>query len=561
MSASISNAQTPTIATSSTATAANNSSAGSSANVAAGSAQPTARSSYANATQKNSSPTIASSAAPPVAVGGPPSAQHGKSSSVSPVNGNAIKPAIPSMPPIVGGAANGNGNVPGDHSRKSSVHIKQTPPTTGPPSGIKFGSLAGSPGPAHASPVVHGSLNVQAQNPRIASPAHSPSPIPPPISGGSRPDGLPTRPPITFGQGSEGPDASVSLRSSMVQALELPQLTLTQSRPMNIPHQPNNIPQPQHLRRESSQSSHSDINRGYQNQRAGSQRGYAQQHFNPNMPSHSPQLAYRPLPNQHHHMGRPGMAPAFQPQAGSPYLQNRSPALQPAAMHQPYYQQPHTQQVRISPPISTLSSVSETRTSVQSATAPRVSKRSSHSLSSGSASKTDLEFRLPSNEPNAFLQPFDTPFDFATLDSGQYLTTIPNQGMYGMPQQGMDAYGGFYQNGYGLQQSMYAGVPASPGRVHGFPQQMQTPYGAPSPYGQPPQAQSMSRTPSNMSERPSSAVPQPSTPAMTNVNHISHTHTPSIAASPAPSSSAFERPKKQSKAIVIKNGKCVFVTS
>jgi translation initiation factor 4G len=55
-----------------------------------------------------------------------------------------------------------------------------------------------------------------------------------------------------------------------------------------------------------------------------------------------------------------------------------------------------------------------------------------------------------------------------------------------------------------------------------------------------------------MSERPSSAVPQPSTPAMTNVNHISHTHTPSMtSASPAPSST-FERPKRASKAITIK---------
>lgn len=205
MSASTSNAQNPAIAASSTAAAANSSSAGSSANVAAGSAQPTARSTYANATQKNSSPTIASSGAPPVAVGG---SQHGKSSSASPVNGgNAIKPAIPTMPAIVGGGPNGAG----DHSRKSSVHIKQTPPTTGPPSGIKFGSLAGSPAPAHASPA-QGSLNIQAQNPRVASPAHSPSPIPTPISGGPKPDSLPTRPNLVFGgQGSESSDANVSL--------------------------------------------------------------------------------------------------------------------------------------------------------------------------------------------------------------------------------------------------------------------------------------------------------------------------------------------------------------
>lgn len=201
MSASAAHAQNPPVAASSTATPANNSSSGSSANVAAGSAQPTARSSYANATKKISSPTIASSGAP-AAVGAPQSAQHGKSSSASPVNGSGITPAVPAMPTIVSGGPNG------DHSRKSSVHIKQTPPTSGAPSNIKFGSLAGSPAPAPAMPVAQGSnLNPQAQNPRVASPAHSPSPIPTPVSGGPKPDGLPTRPNLVFGgQGSESAD-------------------------------------------------------------------------------------------------------------------------------------------------------------------------------------------------------------------------------------------------------------------------------------------------------------------------------------------------------------------
>lgn len=201
MSASAANAQNPPVAASSTATPANNSSSGSSANVAAGSAQPTARSSYANATKKISSPTIASSGAP-AAVGAPQSAHHGKSSSASPVNGSGITPAVPAMPTIVSGGPNG------DHSRKSSVHIKQTPPTSGAPSNIKFGSLAGSPAPAPAMPVAQGSnLNPQAQNPRVASPAHSPSPIPTPVSGGPKPDGLPTRPNLVFGgQGSESAD-------------------------------------------------------------------------------------------------------------------------------------------------------------------------------------------------------------------------------------------------------------------------------------------------------------------------------------------------------------------
>ncbi|KAF1842025.1 uncharacterized protein K460DRAFT_379989 [Cucurbitaria berberidis CBS 394.84] len=457
MSNSTSNAQTPTIAASQSATPANSSSAGSSATVAPGSAQPTARS-YANATKKTSSPTIASSAAPPVAVGGPQSAQHGKSSSVSPVNGSSIKPALPTMPTIVSGGPNGNGP---DHTRKSSVQIKNPPSSTGPPSGIKFGSLAASPAPAHASPVVHGNLNPQVQNPRVASPAHSPSPIPTPISGGPKPDGLPTRPNLVFGgQGGEGTEPN--------------------ARPISMPPQPNSLPQAQHLRRESSQSSHSDMsganmNRGYPPQ-GGRGRGNFQPHYNPNSPQ-----PYRSLPQQ---MGR-GMAPPFQPQGpmprNSPYQQNRSPAITPATMnHQAHLANPQA---------------------------------------------------------------------MGYYPGQQYQQ--PN--MYGMPPQALDPYQGYYGQGYGLQQSIhYPGVPASPGRGHGFPQQMQAPYGVPNPYGPPPQAQGMSRTPSNISERPSSAVPQPSTPAMTNVNHISHTHTPSVtAASPAPSMT-FERPKKQSKAILIK---------
>ena len=112
-----------------------------------------------------------------------------------------------------------------------------------------------------------------------------------------------------------------------------------------MPSQPNSLPQAQHLRRESSQSAHSDMGNanmgrgGYpQNGGRGGRGGYPaqHQHYNPNMANHSPQPAYRPLPHQQ--MGR-GMPPAFQPQGmqpqvGSPYRQTRSPAITPATMHQ-----------------------------------------------------------------------------------------------------------------------------------------------------------------------------------------------------------------------------------
>ena len=209
MTSTSTNAQNPpTVAAAKPSAPANPSSSGSSA-VAAGQAAPTARSSYANATK---SPPIANSAAP-VVVGGQ---QHGKS--ISPVNGNSIKPAVPAMGPTIANGAASHG----DHSRKSSVTISAAGtsgyiPNGGPvpnsraPSNLTFGSLAGSPAPAHAVPHSTGqNLNPQAQNPRVASPAHSPSPIPAPISSGGKPDNLPTRPNLVFGGGNDSADSNVS---------------------------------------------------------------------------------------------------------------------------------------------------------------------------------------------------------------------------------------------------------------------------------------------------------------------------------------------------------------
>ncbi|CAI6340297.1 unnamed protein product [Periconia digitata] len=469
MSAPIST-QNPPIAAS-TPAAANLSSSGSSANVAAGSAQPTARSSYANATKKISSPPIASSAAPPVAVGGS-NAQHGKSSSVSPVNGSSpIKPAVPAMGPTIVNSSSANG----DHSRKSSVTISAAGtsgfiPNGGPvassraPSNLTFGSLAGSPAPSPAVPQQN--LNPQSQNPRINSPAHSPSPIPTPTASGGKPDALPTRPGMpVFGGGSDGTESN--------------------NRPISMPPQPHSIPQSQHLRRESSQSAHSDM--GNQRFQPGNNSGRGRGNFQPGgypQMGHSPQPQFRQMNNP----PRGPMPPNFQPamnHPNSPYRQNRSPAISPAVMHQ--------QQM-------------------------------------------------------------------ATQSGGMpYYPAQYQQQMNYMPGQlGADPYGQYYGNNYNqaaygsMGQSMYApgGIPPSP-RNH-----YQVPYGQ-----APPQAQGMARTNSNMSEsRPQSAVAQPSTPAMTNVN-ASHTHTPSAAsASPAPSSSTFAiPPKKKSNAIVIKttDGKVV----
>ncbi|KAJ4349712.1 uncharacterized protein N0V89_008329 [Didymosphaeria variabile] len=541
MTSTSTNAQNPpTVAASKPSAPANSSSSGSSA-VAAGQAAPTARSSYANATK---SPPIANSAAP-VVVG---SQQHGKS--ISPVNGNSIKPAVPAMGPTI---ANGAAASQGDHSRKSSVTISAAGtsgyiPNGGPvpnsraPSNLTFGSIAGSPAPSHAVPHPQGqTLNPQAPNPRVASPAHSPSPIPTPISSGGKPDNLPTRPGLVFGGGSETADSN--------------------SRAISLPPQPNSLPQAQHLRRESSQSAHSDMSnanmsRGFPPNGGRGRGGY--NNYPPMHPGASPQ-PFRALPNQPR---GPNMPPAFQPQMhpNSPYRANRSPALTPAAIHQQANysgygynpQQPYAQPVRISSSISVKSPVSESRESAQPTQTSRIQISSqSCPVPSAVTKQPSLQEHRGSSLYSGLFDPVNPPFSSKYIDE-QFLTEIQQtQAMYGPPQ-GLDPYNGYYgQNypgqNYGMPQGMhYPGVPASPGRG-AYPQQAYPVAG----YGQPPQAQGMSRTPSNMSERPPSAAQQPSTPAMTNVSHVSQT--PSApSGSPAPGSSFSIPPKTKSKAIVIK---------
>lgn len=560
MTSTSTNAQTPpTVAATKPSAPANPSSSGSSA-VAAGQAAPTARSSYANATK---SPPIANSAAP-VVVGGQ---QHGKS--ISPVNGNSIKPAVPAMGPTI---ANGAASQP-DHSRKSSVTISAAGtsgyiPNGGPvpnsraPSNLTFGSLAGSPAPAHAVPHPPGqNLNPQAQNPRVASPAHSPSPIPTPISSGGKPDNLPTRPGLVFGGGSDSADSTVSWLQAPVPVVERPTfLTHAQARNISLPSQPNSLPQAQHLRRESSQSAHSDMsnqnmNRGFRQNGSGG-RGY--NNYPPMHPGTSPQ-PFRAMPNQPRGANMP---PAFQPQMhpNSPYRANRSPAITPAAIHQQatysgynYPQQPFSQPVRTFSTVSIVSPVSDPSKPAQSPQPSQASRArfpsQSCSVPFAAAGSLDSRQRRGSLYSSLF-EPVDSPFSLEYVDE-QFLTEMRRiQAMYGPPQ-GLDPYNGYYgQNypaqNYGMAQGMhYPGVPASPGRG-GYPQQA---YPVPG-YGQPPQAQGMSRTPSNMSERPSSAAQQPSTPAMTNVSHVSQT--PSAqSGSPAPGSSFSIPQKTKSKAIVV----------
>lgn len=180
--------------------------------------------SYASATRKAvSSPPVAagsSSQSPAVAVGNVAPVQHGKSSSISPVNGrSSIPPAVPvvSTPAIASsGALNGNAM---EHSRKSSVTINGgyvANGSSGASKAIQFGSLVESPAATHSTPQIAQSTASSApisipSNPRVTSPAQSPSPIPQPTaSGGGRPPAGLQSTGMTFGS-HPGGDGDVSI--------------------------------------------------------------------------------------------------------------------------------------------------------------------------------------------------------------------------------------------------------------------------------------------------------------------------------------------------------------
>jgi translation initiation factor 4G len=161
--------------------------------------------SYASTAKKAvSSPAIAtgsSTPSPAVAIGGSaPVQQHGKSASISPVNGrNSISPAVPAVnaPAIAHSSSAINGGAT-DHSRKSSVTISATGPSGyvpnggpvgGSKGGIQFGSITDSPAASHSTPQIAQTTSapIAIPNPRVTSPAQSPSPIPQPSASGGRP--------------------------------------------------------------------------------------------------------------------------------------------------------------------------------------------------------------------------------------------------------------------------------------------------------------------------------------------------------------------------------------
>ncbi|PYI01831.1 hypothetical protein BO78DRAFT_423158 [Aspergillus sclerotiicarbonarius CBS 121057] len=508
------------------------------------SASTTAPRSYANATKKSATDSTAA----PVTVGGP--SQHGKSTTASPVSGKPMQQSQITGVTIVNGAP---APSQGDHTRKPSVTITSAGTSgyipnggqTGRPNSLQFGFANQQSSPNMGNPAVlanqpQSGLGVTPPtNPRVTSPQTSPSPIPQPASSGGRP------PPSSYQTQGNVPNFG-SFGDGDNQQMRAAQTPLGPGA------------QSTHLRRESSQSTHSDMSNhmgsgpagrgGYPHQ-GGRGRGYSQSSYQGQMP-YSPGPSFRSTPSQPR--SGPNMTPQFHgpnqgrplapPFPNSPHQANRSPALanahpttpqmnpvpmaHPQMPPQPYFGQPMAPQPVRSHPFQKprRGAVHRKRGTPRSLPAPR----SSLALAS--------QFSLP--PPN--LAPESGHFE-------RYLTLMKNN----------QGYPGYDPTGYGYYPAYNMGgvqqyIPQSPNNRPTMPYTAPGGY-MPNQYSvQPPaQATALSRSPSQVSnDRPGSSLGQGQPPA--GPPGPAHAHNASRSSnSPAPKT-PFVIPTKKS-AIVIKD--------
>ncbi|PBP16611.1 hypothetical protein BUE80_DR012654 [Diplocarpon rosae] len=589
--------------------------------------QPTL--SYASTAKKAvSSPpnaTSSSTPSPAVAVGGAGPVQHGKTSSISPMNGKpTVAPAVPavSAPAIAHSSSATNGSA--DHSRKSSVTIGANGMNGGPVGGMKiqFGSVAeASPKVSHSS--LAGAHNTTASNPRITDPSHSPSPIPVPSASGGKP-------PAGLGQGNSVPMSFGSFDSQR-QGQRTPGALAPAGQPGG------------HSRGESVQSdmsSHAGNHAGNPGRGGYSGRGGrgGANNFSPAYPpsqmGYPPQNSFRPSGNQ----PRGAMAPSFQGQGrqfpNSPHQATRSPNLahsmpggsmpgtpnmnQAVPMpNQPpyggYYPPPMHGQV-LPPshlPNSSLPSKSTPRGKkfTKNGRAKQVEQFSDrqrvreaslelfgHSYMANERELLARENRVHGDarglpelsapvqaprvgepEPRVAINgdcltgpglPTLPPFPHGPESRSVSAGAPPPPFCAELGPLNLDPVTGNFNEYANLQKQQFSGYPPQFGpdgrmamqsapayypqmaNMHPFPQSPQPHFQQPSTY-QPGQygsgGQSMSRSGSQMSERPASSMGQPQTPSMTPAPHA---HAPQP--KPNPASPAFSRPARKSAAIVIK---------
>ncbi|KAL5690217.1 hypothetical protein EMGR_007989 [Emarellia grisea] len=512
----------------------------------------TAARSYASATKKSATDSTAA----PVTVGG--SSQHGKSTSVSPVSGKPMQQSSQSPGVTIVNGAPASASQ-GDHSRKPSVTITSAGtsgfiPNGGPasrPNSLQFGFANSQSSPNMGNPAVlatqpQSGLGVSpSMNPRVTSPQTSPSPIPQPASSGGRP------PPSSYQSqgnvpnfGSFGDAGDANMRSGS-----------------QAPLGPGS--QSTHLRRESSQSTHSDMSshmgsgpgRGSYPHQGGRGRGYSQSGYQGQMP-YSPGPSFR-SPNQPR--GGPNMGPQFHaPNQGRPLApfpnspHQRSPALATAHPATPQMNQVPMAHPQMPPqPYAAYGQHMAPQTVRHHPSVYKPPRRGpfpkrrqgSCRFSSSSSSSLPLAHTSP--------PPLHLPPPNLAPESGQfehYLTLMKNPQAYPY-----DPNYAYYNPAYGMQQMQYM-TPPSPQPRPGMPYNPQAPYMQNQyPVQPPPQTAPLSRTPSQVSnDRPGSSLGQGQPPA--GAPAASHTHTTSRSSnSPAPPKPQFVIPPTKRSPIVIKD--------
>lgn len=315
-------------------------------------------------------------------------------------------------------------------------------------------------------------------------------------------------------------------------------------------------PGAQHLRRESSQSTHSDMSnhmggppgRGGYHHQGGRGRGYSQSGYQGQVP-YSPGPNFRPTPNQ----PRGGMGPQFHgpnqgrpmPFPNSPHQATRSPALANAHPTTPQMNQINPVPMGQMPPQPYgYPGQHMGPQTVRSKPFLRHNKNPARrgDFKGNGDRKAIISAPLPGPPPDALP-------DLAP-ESGQFekiLTIVKNRQAY---PPNYDPNYGYYQPQYGMPPYM---TPPSPQPRPGMPFNPQAGFmpGAQYPVHPPPTATPLSRTPSQVStDRPGSSLGQG--PATSGAPAPGHAHTGSRSSnSPAPAKSQFVIPKKS--AIVIKD--------
>ncbi|KAL8811541.1 MAG: hypothetical protein Q9223_001637 [Gallowayella weberi] len=560
---------------------------------AAATAPPPARS-YASATKKQNSPASAtntSTTSSTPAGGHAAPSQYGRAESGSALNGRG--PITPAVPAVGGAPTIVNGNTPttpssgtAEHGRKASITITpagtsgylpngdQLGAKSAGGNGIKWGTLNADGSPALANAVPQPSQSTSAlavnppTNPRVTSPAASPSPIPqPPASGGRPPSTFQGQSnSLSFGSLPNGDDPNVSPPLLSFDSNRLTQLK-RQMRPGMSQSNLGPGPQSAHLRRESSQSGHSEYGNpgmgqtphrgGYPPQGGRGRGGYNGQY------SQHPQMGYgqganlrapsqpRGAPNAPSpYASRPSLAA---PYASSPHQANRSPAL---SHSQPVQHPPQHYPQGGQMPTSSSSYMG------YGAYPPpmgqsQVKPQSSSSLSNHPSSSTQKDFSFDTPDKLRAVHPLDLAPNTGHFE--QFLTEI-QQSQHFAPQYGYDPqYHAALYHPYTMYGSvaphMQGMAPSSPRPQSQMAQGGQQQY-VQGQYGYPSQPPSMSRTSSAISappERPPSSLNKSQTPmANPAASNTPISNRPAHSPAPNPASS-FKIPAKKSAGIIIRD--------